>query len=68
MIGTPELMMMVFMVLAPVVGIYCAYWVIRLAVRHGMEDVHRRSYGPAPSPGLPSQRVDPREQPADGPR
>jgi hypothetical protein len=54
MIGTPELMVMLFMVLAPVAGVYCAYWVVRLAVRHGMEDVHRRAPGSALTTGLGS--------------
>ncbi len=42
MLGTPELLMTIFMVVVPVVSLYVVYWVIRLAVRHGMEDVHQR--------------------------
>jgi hypothetical protein len=42
MIGAPELLMTAFMVVVPVVSLYFAYWVIRLAVRHGMEDVFDR--------------------------
>ena len=42
MLGAPEVLMTLFMVVVPVVSLYFAYWVIRLAVRHGMEDVFAR--------------------------
>jgi hypothetical protein len=49
MIGAPELLMTVFMVLFPAVGCYLAYWVVRLGVRHGMRDVERETLRPPAS-------------------
>ncbi len=30
-------------IVAPIVGFFILYWIIRLAVRHGIEDVQRRN-------------------------
>ena len=48
MLGAPELLMTVFMVLFPAVGLYLAYWVIRLGVRHGLQDVQDGARGARP--------------------
>ena len=39
-IGTPELMLIAAISLLPVLALY---WIIRLAVRHGMYDAQRRN-------------------------
>ena len=46
MIGPPELLMTLFMVVFPAVGLYVAYWVIRLGVRHGIQDAQRTAAVP----------------------
>jgi hypothetical protein len=59
MLGAPELLVTLFMVLTPLVCLYVAYWVIRLAVRHGMEDVYQSravELGPTPRPSAPVRR------------
>jgi hypothetical protein len=50
MIGAPELLMTAFMVVFPAVGLYLAYWVIRLGVRHGMQDAQRTASVPGRLP------------------
>jgi hypothetical protein len=57
MIGPPELLMTAFMVVFPAVGLYLAYWVIRLGVRHGMQDAQRTASVPGrprPAPEMSS--------------
>lgn len=67
MIGAPELLMTVFMVVAPVVSLYFAYWVIRLAVRHGMEDVYdRQALGRDPTDRISSRDGDRLSDPMNG--
>lgn len=52
MIGAPELLMTAFMVLFPAVGLYVAYWIVRLGVRHGMHDVFLDARQPPSASGL----------------
>jgi hypothetical protein len=60
MLGAPELLMTAFMVVVPVVSLYFAYWVIRLAVRHGLEDVYQRRGLDRPSTARPAMPLDDR--------
>ena len=64
MLGAPELLMTAFMVVVPVVSLYFAYWVIRLAVRHGLEDVYQRRaverHPTSRRTGAPMDRLDDR--------
>ncbi len=45
------LVVILFYTLGPLVGLMIFYWIVRLAVRHGIEDAWRRRDRPPPESG-----------------
>ena len=47
MIDIGPLFGLMLAIVSPVVGVFVLYWIIRIAVRHGIEDARRRNLSQA---------------------